>query len=83
MLVEPKVVSERDAADMLSLSLRGLQNLRARGEGPKFIRLSPRRLGYLTTDIFEWITSRARGSNAEDVSRRKEIDQWIKDRPNA
>ena len=34
---------------------------RAAGEGPRFIRLSARRIGYRLSDLRAWIESRAEG----------------------
>lgn len=64
-----RVLTEREAADVLRLSLRTLQAYRLdptlRGDGPSFVRLSARRIGYLPTDLRAWLESRRRMSPSD------------------
>ena len=52
------VVSERDAAQLLSLSLPQLRRMRWDGLAPTHIRLSERRIGYRLSDIDTWLDAR-------------------------
>lgn len=47
------------AADLLGLSPKTLELMRHQGCGPKYIRLSPRTIRYLKSDIFAWLRERA------------------------
>jgi predicted DNA-binding transcriptional regulator AlpA len=46
------------AAVYVGLSVSTLAKQRLRGDGPKFVRLSPRAIGYLQADLDEWMASR-------------------------
>jgi predicted DNA-binding transcriptional regulator AlpA len=48
---DDRVIMERDAADFLSVGQSTLQRWRQLGTGPKFIRISARRLGYRLSDL--------------------------------
>jgi predicted DNA-binding transcriptional regulator AlpA len=56
--VEPLVVSERQAAMLISLSPSKLRDLRDRGLAPPAIWLSERRLGYRLADVRAWLAAR-------------------------
>ncbi len=53
------------AADYLGLAVSTLAKQRLRGDGPKFIRLSSRAIGYLRSDLDEWIAAKRCGSTSE------------------
>lgn len=53
-----RVISETEAAARLSLSRRCLQAYRLRGEGPAYIELGCRRIGYSIADLEAWIAAR-------------------------
>jgi predicted DNA-binding transcriptional regulator AlpA len=53
-----RVISEAQAAHVLGVSSDTLRRLSARGEGPKRLKLSPRRVGYLLSDCLEWLRAR-------------------------
>jgi predicted DNA-binding transcriptional regulator AlpA len=59
---------ETDAARVLRLSCRTLQRHRTAGTGPKFIRLSVRRLAYRLSDLQSWVASRVVGITPVRVS---------------
>lgn len=59
------IVTEAEAAHMLRLSLRTLQRMRAGGvEGPPFVRLTERRIGYRVADLNAWAESRVSSGRA-------------------
>lgn len=59
------VVTEREAAAMTCLSVRTLQRLRIDGGGPRFVKLTDRRIGYLAAELEAWIKARAFSSTSE------------------
>jgi predicted DNA-binding transcriptional regulator AlpA len=46
-----KIVSEKEAAELRGVSRDTLRRMAARGEGPKRIKLSPRRVGYKLREV--------------------------------
>jgi predicted DNA-binding transcriptional regulator AlpA len=54
-----------EAGKYLGLSASTLAKQRLRGDGPKFVRLSPRAIGYLQVDLDEWVASRRCLSTSE------------------
>ena len=52
------VYSEEEAAKQLGLSGRTLQRLRVDGDGPPYIQLTGRRIGYADSDLREWVAAR-------------------------
>ena len=58
------LLNERQAAALLSLSIRTLQSWRLRGGGPKFIRAG-RAVRYRRRDLTEWIDRRTVASTSD------------------
>lgn len=56
-----RVLTAPEASELLSVSIPVMDRWRAAGEGPRFIRLSARRIGYRLSDLRAWIESRAEG----------------------
>jgi hypothetical protein len=50
-----------DAADYLRLKRRGLEDMRARGTGPKFHKVNDRVVRYHVTDLDAWLLSNGGG----------------------
>lgn len=57
--VQDRVVSEVDAAHYLGCSPDTLRRMHNRGEGPRRLKISPRRVGYRLSDINTWLDARA------------------------
>jgi predicted DNA-binding transcriptional regulator AlpA len=53
------VLTIRQTAAVLSISVRTLERLCQTGSGPKKIRLSPGRVGFLERDVVAWIDARS------------------------
>jgi predicted DNA-binding transcriptional regulator AlpA len=53
------------AAPYIGLSVSTLAKQRLRGDGPKFVRLSARAIGYLQADLDEWLAAKRFGSTSE------------------
>jgi predicted DNA-binding transcriptional regulator AlpA len=56
-----RVVTRNEATGILSLSGPTLDRKRRDGSGPRFVRLSERRIGYRLSDLYAWLESRAGG----------------------
>lgn len=65
----PLVVSERQAAAMTGLGYRTLQAMRLSGNGPAFVQLSKRRVGYSVAELERWISERSVQSTADATVR--------------
>jgi predicted DNA-binding transcriptional regulator AlpA len=53
------VVSESDTAAAINVSTSTLRRMHTRGEGPRRLQLSRRRIGYRLRDIENWLTIEA------------------------
>jgi predicted DNA-binding transcriptional regulator AlpA len=53
--VDRRVLRPPDAATYLGLAAGTLAKMRVRGQGPRFIRLGSRLVGYDLHDLDEWI----------------------------
>ena len=60
-----RLLTQREAAALTSLSVRSMERMRWRGGGPKFVRLSRGRIAYREEDIAEWIAKRVVSSTSE------------------
>lgn len=56
-----RVLTAAEASALLTVSLPVMERMRARGTGPRFIRLSARRVGYRVADLRTWIEAQAEG----------------------
>lgn len=60
-----ELVREGLAAEFVDLSPRTMQNLRQRGVGPRFVRLSARSIRYRRRDLQRWADDRLRASTSD------------------
>jgi predicted DNA-binding transcriptional regulator AlpA len=67
------LLTEGDVSRWLRVSLAVLQRLRSSGNGPRFVQISDRRIGYCRGDVEAWLaartTDRVGGVNAHSASR--------------
>lgn len=54
-----ELLTEREVAAWLKLSVSSLKRLRLRGEGPPYVRLGPRAVRYSPEAVREWLRQRA------------------------
>jgi predicted DNA-binding transcriptional regulator AlpA len=54
-----KVLSRPEVIALLGVSKMTLDRIEARGDGPRKVRLSARRIGYRLRDIEKWLDGRA------------------------
>ena len=59
------LVRQEEAAALLSVTARCMENWRHRGEGPKFVKISARCIRYRHIDLKEWIEQRIRSSTSD------------------
>jgi len=62
-----EILTTNQAAAHLALGRSTLEKWRCSGDGPKFIKLGLRRVGYLKTDLEEWIAARPRRGSTSEV----------------
>jgi predicted DNA-binding transcriptional regulator AlpA len=65
------VLTEDEAAKLLRLSVRTMQRLRVDGDGPRFVMLTSRRIGYAIGDLQAWVHARSVASTGEATARSK------------
>jgi predicted DNA-binding transcriptional regulator AlpA len=53
------------ASDLIKVSASTLTKWRVRGEGPPFVRIGARLVGYLEADLLAWLASRRAQSTSE------------------
>ncbi len=59
------LVNEKVAAAFLGLTVRAVQSMRQRGDGPRFIRISSRCIRYRRIDLKTWADARLRSSTSD------------------
>lgn len=63
------VLTEDEAAHVLRLSARTMQRLRLDGEGPRFVKLTGRRVGYAIGDLQACVRARSVAAAGDDAVR--------------
>jgi hypothetical protein len=58
-------LTEAQAADLININPRTLQQWRLRGAGPKFVRISSRCVRYRYCDVTDWAVGLLRSSTSE------------------
>ena len=66
--ISPMIVSTEEAATILGLAPRTLQDFRLRGEGPPFVKLTRRRVGYFISDLEAWARARTVKNTSQEVA---------------
>jgi predicted DNA-binding transcriptional regulator AlpA len=56
-----RLLTEKDLAAWLGISLPTLQRMRSSGSGPRFVQLSSRRVAYRRVDVEAWLAARTIG----------------------
>ena len=56
------LLNERQAAEVLGISVRTAQDFRLRGSGPPFIRLTPKLIRYRYDELIAWLDERVHRS---------------------
>ena len=67
---ENRLLRPREAADYLGVAGRSLERWRASGDGPAFVRVGPRRVGYRVADLQAWTTRRTYPHRAAEATGR-------------
>jgi predicted DNA-binding transcriptional regulator AlpA len=63
-----KVLSTLEAAQYCGSSKSTFDKLRLTGGGPKFIRITLNRVGYLLEDLNQWLDSKKRFASTSDAA---------------
>jgi predicted DNA-binding transcriptional regulator AlpA len=63
--MQQRILRTPEAARYLGLAVSTMEKMRLRGDGPPFIRLSKRAVGYSSTDLDTYATARRRSSTSE------------------
>ena len=51
------LLTERELSAWVGVSIPNLQRMRSNGTGPRYVQLSPRRIGYRRSEVEAWLTS--------------------------
>jgi predicted DNA-binding transcriptional regulator AlpA len=62
-----RVLRTPTAAEYIGLAVSTLEKFRLTGEGPKFVRIGVRAVGYLVEDLDQWLQGRVRRSTSDKV----------------
>jgi predicted DNA-binding transcriptional regulator AlpA len=60
-----RVLRTKGAAEYVGLKTPTLEKFRLRGEGPTFVRLGARHVGYLVEDLDRWLEGRRSTSTSD------------------
>lgn len=60
-----KILSTKEAAPYIGVAYSTLCKWRCGGLGPRFVRIGPRRIGYLIEELDRWLASRVRLSTSD------------------
>jgi len=66
-----QLLSTKEVAAWLGVSIQFLEIGRHRGYGPRFTRLGPRMIRYRRADVLHWLGTRTHASTAEYVGGRR------------
>ena len=64
-----RILRQRDAARYLALAESTLEKLRLTGDGPLFVKLGSRAVGYDPVDLDLWVASRKHSSTSSSGTR--------------
>ena len=59
------MLTTRDVAEWLGVSVQFLEIARHRGYGPKFVRIGPGRIRYRRADVLAWLEERTFASTSQ------------------
>lgn len=60
-----QIVTAREAGAILGLSTSTLAKFRCTGRGPRYVSLSPTRIGYRLSDLHSWIEANLKRSTSD------------------
>ena len=64
-MIEKKVLRTPEAAEFVGLSVSTMEKKRLDGTGPIFLRLGGRSVGYMVSDLIEWLEKQRRKSTSD------------------
>jgi predicted DNA-binding transcriptional regulator AlpA len=69
-MANQRILRTPPAGDYIGLKPSTLEKMRLRGDGPRFIKLGTRTVGYDIRDLDAWLDERKRASTSESVAAR-------------
>jgi len=66
--LKSRVLDTTAAAQYCASSASTFEKLRLTGTGPRFIRITPKRVGYLLEDLDIWLSEKRRLSSTSDAA---------------
>jgi hypothetical protein len=67
-MADPTYLLTPHAAERIGLAAGTLEKMRVRGDGPPYLRLSPRRVVYAVDTLDSWVRARQFNSTSEYAS---------------
>lgn len=64
-------LTPRQLAERLGVSERTIDRFRVNGDGPRFLRVGPRRIVYPLAEVLRWEAGRMASSRAEEMAGRR------------
>lgn len=61
------LITPKDAALALSISIKTLEAMRIKGLGPKYVKVSSRKVAYRADHLKEWIDNRTFSSTSQYI----------------
>lgn len=71
--MQSRILRTPDAAAYIGLAASTLEKMRLTGDGPRFIRLGPKAVGYDRADLDHFIEAGRRSSTSEDPTPNQEV----------
>ena len=66
-LPSPRVLTPRAAAPYIGVAAQTLRKMRQKTNGPWFVKLGSRRVGYLVADLDAWLAARPRFESTSEA----------------
>jgi predicted DNA-binding transcriptional regulator AlpA len=66
---DDEILDTRQLAEWLGVSVQWAEIARLKGTGPRFVSISPRRIGYRRGDVRAWLRKRSHQCTAEYTGR--------------
>jgi predicted DNA-binding transcriptional regulator AlpA len=67
-IIMKPLLTEKEAAETLTISVRTLQRLRQNGGAPNYVRIGKRRIAYRVFALDKWLQNKTFNSSAQEYS---------------
>jgi predicted DNA-binding transcriptional regulator AlpA len=65
-ILRQRILRQREAAKYIGLAESTLEKRRGTGDGPRFVKLGTRAIGYDVRDLDAWLEEQKRASTSDD-----------------